>query len=69
MRVVISDSKFACQRKSGKSNSLKLLLKIKKRPGQSVASVLSACWVEINGNRRNGKDLGLHIRGGRGIRF
>jgi vitamin B12 transporter len=57
-----------------KEKSGKVIVKItaedlKKRPGQSVASVLSTVGVEINGNQsRNGKDLGLYIRG-RGIRF
>jgi vitamin B12 transporter len=67
--VVISDSKFALP----KEKSGKVIIKItaedlKKRPGQSVASVLSTvAGVEINGNQsRNGKDLGLYIRGGRG---
>jgi vitamin B12 transporter len=59
-----------CPRKSGKVIVKITAEDLKKRPGQSVASVLSACWVEINGNQsRNGKDLGLYIRGGRGIRF
>ncbi|MGM8362158.1 TonB-dependent receptor plug domain-containing protein [Flavobacterium sp. ARAG 55.4] len=67
--VVISDSKFALP----KEKSGKVIVKItaddlKKRPGQSVASVLSTvAGVEVNGNQsRNGKDLGLYIRGGRG---
>lgn len=67
--VVISDSKFALS----KEKSGKVIVKItaedlKKRPGQSVASVLSTvAGVEINGNQsRNGKDLGMYIRGGRG---
>jgi vitamin B12 transporter len=67
--VVISDSKFALS----KEKSGKVIVKItaedfKKRPGQSVASVLSTvAGVEINGNQsRNGKDLGIYIRGGRG---
>jgi vitamin B12 transporter len=45
-----------------------LLLKIKEKTG-AVASVLRE-YVEINGNQsRNGKDLGMYIRGGRGIKF
>ena len=66
--VVISDSKFALP----KEKSGKVIVKItaedlKKKSGQSVASVLSTvAGVEINGNQsRNGKDLGLYIRGGR----
>ena len=67
--VVISDSKFALP----KEKSGKVIVKItaddlRKRPGQSVAAVLSTvAGVEVNGNQsRNGKDLGLFIRGGRG---
>ena len=67
--VVVSDSKFALP----KEKSGKVIVKItaddlKKRPGQSVATVLSTvAGVEINGNQsRNGKDLGLYVRGGRG---
>ena len=66
--VVISDSKFALP----KEKSGKVIVKItaedlKKKSGQSVAAVLSTvAGVEINGNQsRNGKDLGLYIRGGR----
>ena len=66
--VVVSDSKFALP----KEKSGKVIVKItaedlKKRVGQSVASILSTvAGVEINGNQsRNGKDLGLYIRGGR----
>ncbi|MFE3871839.1 TonB-dependent receptor plug domain-containing protein [Flavobacterium sp. ZS1P70] len=66
--VVVSDSKFALS----KEKSGKVIVKItaedlKKKSGQSVASVLSTvAGVEINGNQsRNGKDLGLYIRGGR----
>ena len=66
--VVVSDSKFALP----KEKSGKVIVKItaedlKKKSGQSVASILSAvAGVEINGNQsRNGKDLGLYIRGGR----
>ena len=67
--VVITDSKFALP----KEKSGKVIIKItaedlKKRPEQSVAAILSTvAGVEINGNQsRNGKDLGLYIRGGRG---
>ena len=67
--VVISDSKFALP----KEKSGKVIVKItaddlKKRPGQSIAQVLSTvAGVDINGNQsRNGKDLGVFIRGGRG---
>ncbi|UQD57718.1 TonB-dependent receptor [Flavobacterium sp. K5-23] len=67
--VVISDSKFALS----KEKSGKVIVKItaedlKKKQGQSLAAVLSTvAGVEINGNQsRNGKDLGLYIRGGRG---
>ncbi|WP_207720179.1 TonB-dependent receptor plug domain-containing protein [Flavobacterium undicola] len=67
--VVVTDSKFALP----KEKSGKVIVKItaddlKKRPGQSVAEVLSTvAGVEINGNQsRNGKDLGVFIRGGRG---
>ncbi|MFC3333806.1 TonB-dependent receptor plug domain-containing protein [Flavobacterium palustre] len=66
--VVISDSKFALP----KEKSGKVIVKItaedlKKRPGQSVATVLSTvAGVEINGNQSGaGKDLKYSIRGGR----
>lgn len=66
--VVVSDSKFALP----KEKSGKVIVKIsaedlKKKQGQTVASVLSTvAGLEINGNQsRNGKDLGLFIRGGR----
>lgn len=66
--VVVSDSKFALP----KEKSGKVIVKItsedlKQKSGQSVATVLSTvAGVEINGNQsRNGKDLGLYIRGGR----
>jgi vitamin B12 transporter len=66
--VVVSDSKFALP----KEKSGKVIVKItaedlKRRSGQSVASILSTVTgVEINGNQsRNGKDLGLYVRGGR----
>lgn len=66
--VVISDSKFALP----KEKSGKVIVKItsddlKKRPGQSIAQVLSTvAGVEINGNQSGaGKDLKYSIRGGR----
>ncbi len=66
--VVISDSKFALP----KEKSGKVIVKItaddlKKRPGQSVATILSSVvGVEINGNQSSaGKDLKYSIRGGR----
>lgn len=66
--VVISDSKFALP----KEKSGKVIVKItsddlKKRPGQSIAQVLSTVTgVEINGNQSAaGKDLKYSIRGGR----
>jgi len=66
--VVVSDSKFALP----KEKSGKVIVKItsddlKKRPGQSIAEVLSTvAGVEINGNQSSaGKNLGYYIRGGR----
>ncbi len=66
--VVVSDSKFALS----KEKSGKVIVKItandlKQKSGQSLAAVLSTvAGVEINGNQsRNGKDLGIYIRGGR----
>lgn len=66
--VVVSDSKFALS----KEKSGKVIVKItaedlKKKQGQSLATVLSTvAGVEINGNQsRTGKDLGYYIRGGR----
>lgn len=66
--VVISDSKFAL----AKEKSGKVIVKItaddlKKRPGQSVAAVLSTvAGVDINGSQSSaGKDLNYFIRGGR----
>ncbi|HEX9151494.1 MAG TPA: TonB-dependent receptor, partial [Flavobacterium sp.] len=66
--VVVSDSKFALP----KEKSGKVIVKItaedlKRKSGQSVAAILSTvAGVEINGNQsRNGKDLGLYVRGGR----
>ncbi|WP_185965935.1 TonB-dependent siderophore receptor [Flavobacterium sp. ZT3R18] len=66
--VVISDSKFALSKeKSGKVITKITSEDLKKKVGQSVAAILSTvAGVEINGNQsRNGKDLGLYIRGGR----
>ena len=66
--VVVSDSKFALPKeKSGKVIVKITAADLKKRAGQSVATILSSvAGVEINGNQsRNGKDLGLFIRGGR----
>lgn len=67
-QVIISDSKFALP----KEKSGKVIVKItsedlKNKAGESVASILSTvAGVEINGNQsRNGKDLGVYIRGGR----
>jgi len=66
--VVVSDSKFELP----KEKSGKVIVKItsddlKKRPGQSIAEVLSTvAGVEINGNQSSaGKNLGYYIRGGR----
>ena len=66
--VVISDSKFALP----KEKSGKVIVKItaddlKKRPGQSVATVLSTvAGVEVNGNQSSaGKNQSYYIRGGR----
>ena len=66
--VVVSDSKFSLPKeKSGKVIVKISAEELKKRSGQSVATILSTvAGVEINGNQsRNGKDLGLYIRGGR----
>lgn len=66
--VVISDSKFALSKeKSGKVITKITAEDLKKKKGQSVASVLSTvAGIEINGNQsRNGKDLGIFLRGGR----
>lgn len=66
--VVVSDSKFVL----AKEKSGKVIVKItaddlKKRPGQSVASVLNTvAGIEINGSQSNaGKNLGYYVRGGR----
>lgn len=66
--VVVSDSKFALSKeKSGKVVVKITAEDLKKKQGQSLATVLSTvAGVEINGNQsRNGKDLGYYIRGGR----
>ncbi|WP_136668675.1 TonB-dependent siderophore receptor [Flavobacterium sp. H122] len=66
--VVISDSKFDLSKeKSGKVIAKITAEDLKKKAGQSVAAVLSTvAGVEINGNQsRNGKDLGIYLRGGR----
>jgi vitamin B12 transporter len=66
--VTISDSKFDLSKeKSGKVIAKITAEDLKKKAGQSVAAVLSTvAGVEINGNQsRNGKDLGIFIRGGR----
>ncbi|OCB77873.1 TonB-dependent receptor plug domain-containing protein [Flavobacterium crassostreae] len=67
--VVILDSKFALPKeKSGKVIVSITAADLKKKQGQSLASILSTvAGVEINGNQsRNGKDLGVYLRGGRG---
>ena len=66
--VVISDSKFALAReKSGKVIVKITANELEKKPGQSIASILSTVvGVEINGNQSSaGKNLGTYIRGGR----
>ncbi|MES2811402.1 MAG: TonB-dependent receptor plug domain-containing protein [Bacteroidota bacterium] len=66
--VMVSDSKFALSKeKSGKVITKITAEDLKKKSGQSVATVLSTvAGVEINGNQsRNGKDLGIYLRGGR----
>lgn len=66
--VIVSDSKFnLAKEKSGKVIVKITAEDLKKKEGQSVAAVLSSvAGVEINGNQsRNGKDLGLYVRGGR----
>jgi vitamin B12 transporter len=66
--VVISDSKFAlAKEKSGKVIVKITAEELAKKPGQSVASILSTVvGVEINGNQSSGgKNLGTYIRGGR----
>lgn len=66
--VVISDSKFAlAKEKSGKVIVKITAEELAKKPGQSIASILSTVvGVEINGNQSSGgKNLGSYIRGGR----
>ena len=66
--VVISDSKFAlAKEKSGKVIVKITANELEKKPGQSIASILSTVvGVEINGNQSSaGKNLGTYIRGGR----
>lgn len=66
--VVISDSKFAlAKEKSGKVITKITSEDLKKREGQSIASVLnSVAGVEINGSQSvAGKNLGYYIRGGK----
>jgi len=66
--VVISDSKFAlAKEKSGKVIVKITAEELAKKPGQSIASILSTVvGVEINGNQSSGgKNLGTYIRGGR----
>lgn len=66
--VVISDSKFAlAKEKSGKVIVKITADELAKKPGQSIASILSrVVGVEINGNQSSGgKNLGTYIRGGR----
>ncbi|MBA4276938.1 MAG: TonB-dependent receptor [Flavobacterium sp.] len=66
--VVISDSKFAlAKEKSGKVITKITSEYLKKREGQSIASVLnSVAGVEINGSQSvAGKNLGYYIRGGK----
>ena len=66
--VVISDSKFALvKEKSGKVIVKITANELEKKPGQSIASILSTVvGVEINGNQSSaGKNLGTYIRGGR----
>jgi vitamin B12 transporter len=66
--VVISDSKFAlAKEKSGKVITKITSEDLKKKEGQSIASILSSvAGIEINGNQSvAGKNLGYHIRGGK----
>ena len=66
--VVISDSKFAlAKEKSGKVITKITSDDLKRREGQSIASVLnSVAGVEINGSQSvAGKNLGYYIRGGK----
>ncbi len=66
--VVISDSKFALSKeKSGKVITKITSEELAKKPGQSLAVVLSSVvGLEINGSQSvNGKNLGYYIRGGK----
>lgn len=66
--VVISDSKFAlAKEKSGKVITKITAEDLAKKPGQSLAVVLSSlAGLEVNGNQGSGgKNLGYYIRGGR----
>ena len=66
--VVVSDTKFAqSKEKSGKIIEKITAEDLAKKPGQSVATVLSqVAGVEINGNQSaNSKNQGIYIRGGR----
>lgn len=66
--VVVSDTKFAqSKEKSGKIIEKITAEDLAKKPGQSVATVLSSvAGVEINGNHSaNSKNQGIYIRGGR----
>ncbi len=66
--VVISDSKFAlAKEKSGKVITKITAEDLKKKEGQSIASILSSvAGIEINGNQSvAGKNLGYYIRGGK----
>uniref|UniRef100_UPI004049505D TonB-dependent receptor plug domain-containing protein n=1 Tax=Flavobacterium sp. TaxID=239 RepID=UPI004049505D len=66
--VVVSDTKFAqSKEKSGKIIEQITAADLAKRPGQSVANVLSqVAGVEVNGNQSaNSKNQGIYIRGGR----
>ena len=66
--VVISDSKFALPKeKSGKVIVKINAAELAKKPGQSVATILSTVvGLEVNGNQSSaGKNLGYYVRGGR----
>ena len=66
--VVISDSKFAlAKEKSGKVITKITANDLKKKSGQSIATILnSVAGMEINGNQSvAGKNLGYYIRGGK----
>lgn len=66
--VVISDSKFAlAKEKSGKVITKITADDLKKKSGQSIATILnSVAGMEINGNQSvAGKNLGYYIRGGK----